>query len=135
ANVIKALAVDLEGTNFATWTGSFLVREVNLTNGNEGIFLRKAGKQTNVSSFFGLSYSNNFTGELTNEFPALNTNLAIVFTNTVTNGGSTNMFTNVFTNSFASSFSNNFSLETPLVHGQFRMPDPTSTTTNIDTTS
>jgi hypothetical protein len=164
-NVIKALAVDLEGTNYSTWTGSELVREVNLTNGNEGIFLRKAGNQTNVSSFFGLSCSNNFTGELTNEFPALNTNLANVFTNTVmnTNGGFTNMFTNVFTNAFTftntvtnmvtnggityiftnvftnsfttNSFSNNFSLETPLVHGWRRMTDPTNTTTNFVATA
>jgi hypothetical protein len=67
-NVIKALAVDLEGTNFATWTGGTLVREVNLTNGHEGIFLRKGGNQTNVSSFFGGSFSNNFMGEVTNGF-------------------------------------------------------------------
>ncbi len=55
-NVVKALAVDLEGTNWTTWAGSVLVREVNLTNGNEGIFLRKNGIQTNVSSFFGGSF-------------------------------------------------------------------------------
>ncbi len=138
-NVVKALAVDLEGTNWTTWAGSVLVREVNLTNGNEGIFLRKNGIQTNVSSFFGGSFSNNFTGELTNEFPALNTNWAIAFTNIITNvdtnGGITNIFTNVFTNSFTNSFSNNFSLETPLVRGALRMTDPTNTTTNVVTTA
>ena len=134
-NVVKALAVDLDGSSSTTWNGAELVREVNLTNGTEGIFLRKAGNQTNVSSFFGGSYSNNFTGELTNEFPALNTNFAIGFTNTitnvVTNGGFTNIFTNVFTNSFPSSFSNNFNLETPLVRGSRLMTGPTNTTTNF----
>jgi hypothetical protein len=159
-NVIKALAVDLEGTNYSTWTGSELLREVNLTNGNEGIFLRKAGNQTNVSSFFGLSFSNNFTGELTNEFPALNTNLPNVFINTITNGTNvftdvftssftftntttnmitsdsfTNIFTNVFTNSFTNSFSNNFSIESLLVHGWRRMSGPTNTTTNFVSTA
>jgi hypothetical protein len=137
-NVIKALAVDVAGTNFTNWSsGGSLVREVNLTNGNEGIFLRANGNQTNVSSFFGMSCSNNFTGELTNEFPALNTNSAIVFTNTVTNtnSGLTYVFTNVFTNSFTNSFSNNFSFETPLVRGGLRMTDPTNITTNVVRTS
>ncbi|MGP8201946.1 MAG: hypothetical protein ACLQU4_20845 [Limisphaerales bacterium] len=110
-NVVKALAVDLEGTNWTNWAGARLVREVNLTNGNEGIFLRLNGRQTNVSSFFGGSFSNNFTGELTNAFPALNPNLAdgLIFTNVVTNlftNAATNIFTNTITNTVTDSGSN-----------------------------
>jgi len=159
-SVIKALAVDLEGTNYSTWTGSELVREVNLTNGNEGIFLRKAGNQTNVSSFFGGSYSNNFTAGLSNAFPALNNNFAnVIFgsngvtdiitytaTNDIANlaaNGVTNLVasvvtngvTNIFTNGVIQVVTNNFSLETPLVRGWRRMSDPTNTTTNFVTTA
>jgi hypothetical protein len=146
-NVVKAIAVDLEGTNWRNWAGASLVREVNLTNGNEGIFLRLNGRQTNVSSFFGGSFSNNFTGELTNAFPALNPNPpeAVVFTNIitniVTNGPATNLFTNVITNVFTNALSNafdnglsnGFNLDTPLVHGTLHMSDSTDTT-NITTT-
>jgi hypothetical protein len=116
ANVIKALAVDLEGTNYATWTGSELVREINLTNGNEGIFLRKAGNQTNVSSFFDGSYSNNFTAGLSNAFPALTNNIS----------GLTNDI-------YAST--GNPSPEVELEQGWRRMSDPTNITTNFVSTA
>jgi hypothetical protein len=68
-DVVKALAIELDratnasGTNTNTWNGSTLLREVNLTNGHEGIFLRKAGKQANVSAYFP-NFTNNFTAAI-----------------------------------------------------------------------
>jgi hypothetical protein len=159
-NVVKAIAVDLEGANWTNWAGAALVREVNLSNGSEGIFLRINGRQTNVSSFFGGSFSNNFTAELTNSFPVLNHTFAsVVFagngitdaitytdTNDIANfvgDGITNLVasiatngvTNVFTNGILQIVTNNFNLETPLVRGWVRMPTPTSTTTNFTATA
>lgn len=76
ANVIKSLAVDIDNTSFTNWTGSVLVREVNLTNGHSGIFLRKGVNQTNVSSFFGNSFSNDFMAGLSNAFPGYTNNIS-----------------------------------------------------------
>jgi hypothetical protein len=76
-NVVKAIAVDLQGTNWTNLAGSLLVREVNLTNGTEGIFLRNGASNVNVSSFFGVSYSNNFTAGLTNGFPSVTNNFTL----------------------------------------------------------
>jgi hypothetical protein len=115
-NVIKALAVDLEGTNYTNWTGGSLVREVNLTNGNEGIFLRVNGNQTNVSSFFDGSYSNDFTAGLSNAFPALTNNISGL------------------TNDIYGS-SNNPIPQVELVRGWRRMTNPTNTTTNFVATA
>ena len=95
ANIQKAIEIDLAGTNWAReCTPSRIVREVNLTNGNEGIFLRHGTNQTNISErFFGLSFTNEFTYEAPAVFGATNyTDLPIkggwVYmhpTNTVTN--------------------------------------------------
>jgi hypothetical protein len=88
--VRRALEYDLEGTDYGVWAGAQLVREVNLTNGNEGIFLLLGDKQTNVSRFFDGSFSNNFMAELTNAFPALTNNISgltndiMAFTNSAT---------------------------------------------------
>jgi hypothetical protein len=109
ANVIRAMAVDMLGTNYTIWNGSELVREVNLTNGSEGIFLRKGNNQTNVSSFFGGSYSNNFMAGLSNAFPALTNNIS---------GLSTNVYPTT----------NTPIPQTLLYHGWLRRPDPTDTT-------
>jgi hypothetical protein len=90
-NVKRALAYDLEGPGSTTWDSAQLVREVNLTNGNEGIFLRVGDNQTNVSRFFGGSFSNNFQAGLTNAFPALTNNISgltndvLAYTNNSTN--------------------------------------------------
>jgi len=79
-SVIKAIAVDLQGTNWTNYGSGELVREVNLTNGHEGIFLHINGtNQTNVSSFFGGSFTNNFMGALTNEFPGATNNFVPPF--------------------------------------------------------
>src|ERR1700678_1545079 len=50
ANLVKAMAIDLVGTNWMRWAGSTIEYEVNMANGNQGIYLRLNGKQTNVSS-------------------------------------------------------------------------------------
>ena len=83
ANVDKALAIDVAGTNFVTWAGGEVVREINLSNGNTGIFLRKDGLQTNVSSFFGGSFSNDFMGGLSNAFPGYTNNISGLTNNLV----------------------------------------------------
>jgi hypothetical protein len=118
-NVVKALAVDVGGTNWTNWAGSALVREVNLIDGTEGIFLRKGGDQTNVSSFFGGSFSNNFTAELTNAFP-----------------GATNNFQGL-TNNIIDNETNNSAPQLQLDRGWRIMPenDPTNITTNFDITA
>ncbi len=151
-NIVRAIAIDLEGTNWPIWAGSAIIREVNLTNGNEGIFLRKNGVQTNVSSFFGASFSNNFTAELTNQFPTLVNNYATVSfatnglsavvsydaTNAVSNLTATivtNGVTNTFTNGVTNIVTNNYTLENPLVQGYVIMTGPTNFTTNYSRTS
>ena len=115
ANVVKAIAVDLEGTNWdlegtdsTNWNGARLVREVNLTNGAEGIFLRKGTNQINVSSFFRASFTNNFTGYLSNY-------LALV--------------TNGFTNSFTNGFTNSFPLQAAIIGGKISFDIDTGTNT------
>lgn len=115
-NVIKAIAVDLDGTNWTNWAGASLVREVNLTNGNEGIFLRLGGKQTNVSSFFDGSFSNNFTAGLTNFFP-----------------GATNGMSGLTNNINGSTNNPNPSFQ--LVQGWLRMTSLTNFTTNFTKTA
>jgi len=77
-NVDRALYYEEGGPEWTNMAGMELVREVNLTNGAEGIYLRGFGRQTNVSQFFtnalGISYTDHFTGEVTNEFPGLTNN-------------------------------------------------------------
>jgi hypothetical protein len=88
ANLVKAMAVDLFGTKWTNWSPATIVYEQNQITGNEGIFLRYLGKQTNVSQFFtnGLSpdgYSNTFSADVP---------LVLNGTNWVTNAtGSTNL--------------------------------------------
>jgi hypothetical protein len=128
-NVVKALALDLDGTNLEntnivgtnTWRFSELVREVNLTNGAEGIFLRKGSAQTNVSSFFSISFSNNFQGGLPVAFPFA----ANDFTNTILSGS--NSTTNIVTN--------NFVLQNPLARGWVYQTNATNFRTNFIQTS
>src|ERR1017187_4346140 len=66
ANLVKAMALDFAGTNYASWTGSYLEREINMTNGAEGIFLcRTTAPVTNydVSRYFNYSFTNNFASK------------------------------------------------------------------------
>lgn len=117
-NVMRSLALDLEGTNYKIWNGSELLREVNLVDGTEGIFLRKGTNQTNVSRFFEGSYVDNFQSQVTNAFPALTNNIA----------GLTNDL-----------FEGNTNIpQTLLFHGWQRRPDPlvsNDTTTNFVSTA
>jgi hypothetical protein len=72
ANLAKAMAVDLLNTNWIQWAGAEICYEVNLANGNQGIFLRLGSKQTNVSSFFGNSFTNAFSQNVSNVFSGTN---------------------------------------------------------------
>jgi hypothetical protein len=112
-NVIKALAVDIAGTNFTNWTGGSLVRVVSLTNGAEGIYLRANGNQTNVSSFFNGTDSNDFTATILTNFPGLTNNIS----------GLTNNFINGSTNNSNPMFE--------VDRGARRMTDATNIITNF----
>jgi len=103
ANIAKAIAIDLEGTNWAKyWDPALIVREVNLSNGHEGIFLRSSvNTQTNISNstnFFAFCFTNEFTCQVTNVFTTTyyNTNLPIKggWSYTYSN---TNKDTNIYT--------------------------------------
>jgi hypothetical protein len=79
ANIARAIAIDLEGTNWnrggtnsTNWSGASLVYEQNLLTTNQGIYLRLDGRQTNVSSFFGGSLTNYFSHEVNNVFSGMN---------------------------------------------------------------
>ena len=73
-NVARAVKLEF-GEDETNWSATALVREVNLTNGAEGLYLRGNGVQTNVSEFFsnalGASFTADFTSGTTNFFPAL----------------------------------------------------------------
>jgi hypothetical protein len=74
-NIAKAMAIDFMGTtNWTKWAGATIEYEVNMATGNQGIFLRLDGKQTNVSSFFGNCFTNMFSQNVSNVF--FGTNLA-----------------------------------------------------------
>jgi hypothetical protein len=95
-NIVKAIAIDLFGDQWTNWNTANILRRVNPTNGEEGIFLRQGAKFTNVSSFFGNSYKNDFTYDALGAFPALTNNFTPelpVFHGWVTNKG-TGFFTN-----------------------------------------
>jgi len=64
SNIVKAIAVDLEGQSWTNWRGAALVRETDMATGNQAIFLRAGLMETNVSSFFGDSFSNDFRADL-----------------------------------------------------------------------
>ena len=96
-DVLKAIGVDLFGKEWTNWMGGSLVRRVNLTNGTEGIYLRNGAKFTNVSSFFGTSFTNDFSEGAPAAFPGLTNSFSPqlpIFHGWVTNEGATN-FTNI----------------------------------------
>jgi hypothetical protein len=87
--VVKAIAVDLFGRAWTNWISATLLRRVNPVDGTEGIFLRNGTKFTNVSSFFGDSFQNDFTEDVSNSFPGLTNNFTPqlpVFHGSVSNG-------------------------------------------------
>ena len=68
ANVAKAISLDLFGTNWVKWYPSAVCYDVNMVTGNQGILLRHGIYQTNVSSFYGNSFSNMFSQNVSNVF-------------------------------------------------------------------
>jgi hypothetical protein len=80
ASLVRAAALDFAGSpGYTNWIGSYLLREINLTNGAEGIFLYHVSDPVtnyNISRFFHGSYSNDFAYEpaLTSHFAGI-TNL------------------------------------------------------------
>jgi len=90
ANIVKAIAIDMFTNAWTNWQFASLVYEENMTNGNQGIFLRYLGKQTNVSTYFVNSfspngYANMFSQDATNAFAG-----------TIFPGFSTNGYANLF---------------------------------------
>jgi hypothetical protein len=111
ANIVRAIIADTFWnsnstdfqTNLAKWGPASLVYEENMTNHNQGIFLRYMGQQTNVSRYFTSSFSTNgyanmFAHDVTNAFvgtifPTVSTNgYADVFSEDVTNNYADNDF-------------------------------------------
>jgi hypothetical protein len=76
ANVVKAIAVDQFGKpNWTNWSAATIVRRVNLTTGDERIYLNNGGtNEVDVSSYFSGSYVSNFTSGVSNAFPAATNN-------------------------------------------------------------
>jgi hypothetical protein len=84
----KALAIDYAGLGWTNFNSATLAREVEFTNGlagREGIFLYRTSPPTNVnvSAYFGLNFTNDFTQNVANIFPGV-TNLGV---NPTINGG------------------------------------------------
>jgi len=90
ANIVKAISLDMFGTAWTNWIGSALVYEENMTNGNQGIFLRYGGKNTNVSRFFTNSFSTNGYANMFSH------DAAAVFGGTIYPAVSTNGYANVY---------------------------------------
>jgi hypothetical protein len=72
ANLVKAMAIQLLGTNWTKWSGAAICYENNMVNGNQGIYLRLNGLQTNVSCFFGNGFTNMFSQNVNNVFSGTN---------------------------------------------------------------
>src|SRR5579862_7810498 len=75
-NIVKAIAVDLFGTAWTNWAAAYIVRRLNPTNGTEGMFLTVGEFPTNISSFFGTTYLDDFTHDASNAFPGLTNNFS-----------------------------------------------------------
>jgi hypothetical protein len=89
-NIVKAIALDLFGEKWTNWSAATILRRINPTNGEEAIFLRTDNYFTNISRFFGTSFSNNFTYDASMAFPGLTNNFTPslpVFHGWVTNKG------------------------------------------------
>jgi hypothetical protein len=72
ANVAKAIALQKFTTNWAQWSPADIFYEVNLNTGNQGIYLARSGIQTNVSDFFGNSFTNLFSQNVNTVFSGTN---------------------------------------------------------------
>jgi hypothetical protein len=95
-NIVKAIAIDLFGDEWTNWNTATILRRINPANGEEGIYLRSGMRFTNISSFFGTSYLDDFTHDAPGAFPGLTNNFTPalpVFHGWVTNQG-TEFFTN-----------------------------------------
>ncbi len=86
ANLVKAMAIDLFTNKWTNWAGATIVYEQNQITGNQGIFLRLLGKQTNVSPFFTNGFSSNgFANAFSVDVPSVfnGTNWATNGTNSI----------------------------------------------------
>jgi hypothetical protein len=71
-NVVKAVVLQKFGTNWMSWAPASILYEINLLTGNEGIYLRHAGIQTNISDLFGNSFTNMFSQNVNSVFIGTN---------------------------------------------------------------
>ncbi|HEX4120774.1 MAG TPA: hypothetical protein VH619_09180 [Verrucomicrobiae bacterium] len=66
-NILKAIMLDVKGHAWTNWAGATIQRQINLTNGEEGIYVTLGGlEEVNVSQFFSETYVSNFTWGVTN---------------------------------------------------------------------
>ncbi|MGO8700999.1 MAG: hypothetical protein ACLQVY_25185 [Limisphaerales bacterium] len=89
-NIVKAIALDVFGEKWTNWSAATILRRINPTTGEEGIFLRTGNYFTNISRFFGTSFLNDFTSDAANAFPGLTNNFTPslpVFHGWITNKG------------------------------------------------
>lgn len=74
-NIVKAIALDVAGTNWGHWGGAAILRRINLATGEEAMFLSQGGTdETNVSQYFTNSLSATMTDSLTSGLPPELTN-------------------------------------------------------------
>jgi hypothetical protein len=71
-NVVKAIDLKLFTTNWMSWFPASVLYEVNLSTGNQGIYLRHAGIQSNISDLFGNSFTNMFSQNVNSVFIGTN---------------------------------------------------------------
>jgi hypothetical protein len=77
ANIVKAIALDEFQDAWTNWSDAGIMRRVNLTTGEERIYLSRGGTSNlDVSSYFSGTYVSNFTSGITAAFPAATNNFS-----------------------------------------------------------
>lgn len=83
-NIVKAILLDIKGRKWTNWIGATLQRQINLTNGEEGVYITLGGtNELNVSSFFGDTYLSNFTGGVLDALSFATNNFTYFYTNDI----------------------------------------------------